>query len=169
MAYNASTGRGLWVSRYNGPASAYDNAAAVAVSPQGGTIFVTGRSFGAKTGEDFATIAYSAGTGAQLGVSRYSSPGNAADAASSLTVSPDGRTVFVTGQSGRSAFATVAYRAATGARLWAKVYGIANNQSAAPHIAVSPNGHTIFVSGTSNGGPASPDLCPTPPPHPATG
>ncbi len=155
IAYNASTGRRLWVSRYNGPASAYDNAAAVAVSPLGGTIFI--RSFGAKTGEDFATIAYSAGTGAQLWVSRYRSPGNAADAASSLTVSPDGRTVFVTGQSGRSAFATVAYRAATGARLWAKVCGIANNQSAAPHIAVSPNGHTIFVSGTSNGGPASPN------------
>jgi hypothetical protein len=111
IAYNASTGKQLWASRYNGPVSGYDNASAVAVGPRGGTVFVTGRSFGAKRGEDFATIAYGAATGAQLWVSRYSSPGNAADAASSLVVSPDGRTVFVTGQSGASAFATVAYRA----------------------------------------------------------
>src|SRR5260221_2136085 len=52
IAYNASTGSRLWVSRYNRPASAYDNAAAVAGTPLGGTLFLWG--FGAQDGGDLA-------------------------------------------------------------------------------------------------------------------
>jgi len=46
IAYNAATGATLWVSRYNGPSGGNDVAAAVAVSPGGDAVYVTGGSDG---------------------------------------------------------------------------------------------------------------------------
>jgi hypothetical protein len=137
IAYNGATGARLWIKRYNGPANGYDQADAVAVSPNGQTVFVTGHSQGTVS-VGIATIAYNAATGAQLWVSRY---GNSAP--TSLTVSPDGRTVFVTG----TGYTTVAFDAATGARLWARHYP----GGAAWSEAVSPDGSMVFVTGNSQG------------------
>jgi DNA-binding beta-propeller fold protein YncE len=44
-------------------ASKSDYAAAVAVSPDGNTVYVTGRSPGTDSGFDYATVAYDAATG----------------------------------------------------------------------------------------------------------
>src|SRR5438045_9561211 len=46
VAYNATTGVELWTRRYDGPTHDPDEAFALAVSPDGKKIFVTGRSFG---------------------------------------------------------------------------------------------------------------------------
>lgn len=60
-------------------------------------------------------------------------------------VSPDGTTVFVSGYV-KTHFETVAYRAATGARLWAKAYQ--PGDYSAPHaITVSPDGARVYVTG----------------------
>lgn len=155
VAYNALTGARLWVKRYNGPGNSYDDAARVAVSHGGGLVFVTGLSAGATSGFDYATVAYSAVTGAQLWASRYNGPGNGYDEAHSIAASPSGHTVFVTGYSaGASSFdyATVAYSAVTGARLWLSRYnGPANNIDVAFSVAVSPTGRTVYVTGFSAG------------------
>jgi outer membrane protein assembly factor BamB len=149
IAYDAATGAQLWARRYNGPGTGGSKAASVAVSPDGDTVFVTGSSAGASSGQDYATIAYDAATGAQLWVSRYSSPGNQDDAATSLVVSPSGDTAFVTGHSGRY-YATVAYNAATGAQLWVKNYhGPGKGSAAATSVTASPDGDTVFVTGSS--------------------
>jgi DNA-binding beta-propeller fold protein YncE len=116
VGYDARTGARLWARSYNGPFKGTDVATSVAVSPDGTRVFVTGYSQSAAAADDYATIAYSAATGAQLWIRRFG-PG----AASAVTVGRGGKTVFVTGASGGD-FATVACRAATGARLWVRRY-----------------------------------------------
>jgi DNA-binding beta-propeller fold protein YncE len=96
-----------------------------------------------------------AGAGTQLWVSRYNGAGNGSDGATSVAVSPDGTKVFVTGSSygGKAAgedYVTVAYSAATGARLWVKRYnGPASKADRAASVAVSPGGTRVFVTGSS--------------------
>jgi hypothetical protein len=58
VAYDAATGVREWGRRYNGPNDSGDVAHAVAVSPDGSRVFVTGYSGGVQTGSDYATVAY---------------------------------------------------------------------------------------------------------------
>src|SRR5262249_53646155 len=67
----AVPGSQLWVSRFNGPAASTGGfARAVAVSPDGATVFVTGVNYFGR-GPDYGTVAYDAATGAQRWASRY--------------------------------------------------------------------------------------------------
>ncbi len=172
VAYDAATGAQLWVSRYDGPVDGTDGPVAVAVSPSGGTVFVTGFSLGARQKTplgtydkyDYATIAYAAATGAQLWVSRYNGTnhgfGDVAEA-TALADSPDGGTIYVTGYSGipfataprfAQDYVTIAYDAATGARRWLSRYnGRASSNDQARSVTVSPDGHTVYVTGASTG------------------
>ena len=152
VAYDAATGARLWVQRYNGPVNGDDRARSIAVSPTGGTVYVTGQSDGGTaTSSDYATVAYDAATGAQLWVQRYNGPGSGSDGASSVSVSPTGNMVYVTGESFGD-YATVAYDAATGAQLWVMRYdGPGHSTDAANSIAASPNGKAVYVTGFSYG------------------
>jgi WD40 repeat protein len=60
VAYDTSTGSQVWVSHYNGLGNGYDQANAIAVSPDGSRVFVTGGSLGQAFTYDYATVAYSA-------------------------------------------------------------------------------------------------------------
>jgi outer membrane protein assembly factor BamB len=148
---SAGPGTQLWAKRYDGPGN--NNANAVAASPTGQEVFVTGFSTGTTTGEDYVTIAYNAATGAQLWVKRYNGPGNNNDYANSVAVSPSGETVYVTGSSYGGPlnydYATIAYNAATGAQLWVKRYIGAEDGADATAVAVSPTGNTVYVTGDS--------------------
>jgi hypothetical protein len=112
IAYNAATGAQLWLASYNGPAKSTSEAYSLAVSPSGGTVYVTGSSWGCVCGGvDYATVAYNAATGAQLWVERYDGVTGGGNSARSVAVSPTTRTVFVTGPSADVGFdyATIAY------------------------------------------------------------
>jgi hypothetical protein len=61
VAYDTATGSRLWAKVYNGPANGTDEARALAVSPGGSRLFVTGRSEGSGSDFDYATVAYSTG------------------------------------------------------------------------------------------------------------
>jgi WD40 repeat protein len=149
VAYNAATGAQLWAKRY-GASGSNDIAHAVAVSPNGNTVFVTGTST-SPTFTDDVTVAYNAATGAQLWVKRHSGVQIAANGYNnSLAVSPTGGAVYVTGITGDAnaaggGYDTIAYNAATGAQLWAKRYNAREGGGFA--VAVSPNGNTVFVTG----------------------
>ncbi len=151
-------GTQLWVKLYSGPRTTDNFPSSAAVSPDGGTVFVTGTTTRAGSGTgvgSFATVAYKTATGAQLWARRYRGPGNGFDRATSMAVT--GSTVFVTGSSATSEggpgnYATIAYNAANGARLWAKSYsGSGNSDNAAASVAVSPRGGRVFVTGCSAG------------------
>src|SRR5207247_5726160 len=79
LAYDATTGAQLWVSRYDA-SGRQDDAHTVKVSPDGTKVFVTGLSVGTSGYSGYATVAYDATTGAQLWESRYEGLGIGADA-----------------------------------------------------------------------------------------
>jgi outer membrane protein assembly factor BamB len=156
LAYDATTGRTLWIRRYNGPANGYDSAeGGVAVSPDGSKVFVTGTS-GGRTCScqwDYATVAYDAATGRQLWSMRYDGPLHGGDEAQAVVVSPDGRSVVVSGfadltGNGPSAAVTIAYDASTGAQLWLGRYDNALGYAAT----ISADGLSVFVAGSSTSG-----------------
>jgi hypothetical protein len=150
-AYRAASGAPLWVRRYNGPASGWDDPRSLAASPSGSMVFVTGVSDRTTETGDMATVAYSA-AGSRLWVRRYAGPGRHGAAGVSVATGPGGRTVFVTGITTAGHFATVAYRAASGAWLWARRYngpGAGDDLPAA--VAASPAGGRVFVTGRSPG------------------
>jgi DNA-binding beta-propeller fold protein YncE len=155
-AFDTATGNQLWARLYNGRANGNDRPVALAVSPGGGRVFVTGTSKGRTSGRDYATVAYAAATGRQLWASRYNGHGRGLDMPAGIAVSRRGGAVFVTGRSWGGAtsfdFATVGYAAATGATRWTKRYDRAGGNDFATSVAVSLDGRRVFVSGSS--GPA---------------
>src|SRR5262249_391020 len=149
VAYAAATGAQRWAAQYAGLGSTV----AVAVSPGGGTVFITGFS-GFFRG--ITTIGYRAATGAQWWEAHYKPAGNHFPHA--MAVRPDGRTVFVPGSSQPQDAAqlaiTLAYNAATGAKLWQKTFkGLSNGMQAGHSVAVSPDGSTVYVTGDGAGTP----------------
>ena len=156
-AYAAVNGKKLWTVRYDGPAKRADNAAAVATS--GDVVFVNGFSEGSGTGTDFATVAYAAATGKQLWVARYDGPNHRDEAnfptgRNTLAVSPDGAFIAVTGWSQTAGdghdYATVAYDAATGKRMWVSRYHPTSpSDNIANAVTISPDSGSVFVTGGS--------------------
>lgn len=153
-AYDGRTGTQLWVATYDGYGRS-DGAAALAVSPDDATVYVTGGSTSAGDDPGFATIAYDAASGAQLWKAGFNGPAGLSDASVDIVASPDGSKVVVTGLSYlgqfRVDFATVAYEARTGHRQWVRFYDFGTteiaNQPAA--MAIDPSGDTVYVTGES--------------------
>jgi len=150
IAYNAKTGKRLWLTAHaegNGTGTA---PRAISVSTDGTKVFVTGAAPGAP--HRFMTIAYDAVTGKQLWISTSSIAATpAAMVAFGTTV------VYVTGSTAAANgvspdYVTIAYKAATGAQLWISRYnGPAHGTDQAAGIAVAQLGKTVLVTGRSEG------------------
>lgn len=98
VAYDCETGDELRVVRFDaGPDRV--KAAASASSPDGKFVFVTGVVRGLEGGEDYITVAYDVTTGAEIWTARYDGTASGLDQAMELVVSPDGSTLYVTGES----------------------------------------------------------------------
>ncbi len=153
VAYDAETGDELWVARYSGPGH-LDRVNDIAVTPDGSRVTITGESFGAGTGYDYATITYDTETGDELWALRYHG-GYGYDYGNAVVA--DDQTVYVTGQShgpGTGAggtswdWVTIAYDGASGEQAWlARHDGSANGGDASRALVLSPDGQRLFVAG----------------------
>jgi hypothetical protein len=151
IAYDSASGAQLWADRFIGVGGQGSDSAEAVASPAGNRVFVTGSSQESGGKADYATIAYSATTGAVLWLDIYHGPGNRQDYADAVVANPAGSKVFVSGQSD-SDYGTIAYRAATGARLWVKHYNGPGNGDDFPTAAtMNPGGGMLFVTGSSQG------------------
>ena len=116
LGYDAATGTRLWSAVYAGPPKLNAIPEAVAVSPDGSAVFVTGF-VDTSSGAQYATVGYATATGAQLWQARLAGLPSASTIPLSVTVSPDSSKVFVTGASsqnpvwGPGEYLTVAYSA----------------------------------------------------------
>jgi sugar lactone lactonase YvrE len=138
VAYESTTGAELWSASYEGPAAGYDVALAAVVSPDGATLYVAGSSEGEPFDTDWATIAYDTSDGSQRWLTRYTGgPPGSGNSPSAVGISPDGATLYVTGET------TIAYVAATGAQLWQREIAAFGGYAVA--LAVSPDGSRVYV------------------------
>jgi WD40 repeat protein len=149
-ALSATTGAPQWQATYRGPDS-NAGTTAIALSPDGSALYVTGSASQASGLNEYATIGYDAATGHQLWLANYRTA-SVNDNATGLAVSPDGSTVYVTGTSianynTPANYATVAYRATSGAQLWSAQYAVTGAQNNAAGVVVS--GGNAVVTGTS--------------------
>lgn len=140
-----------WVACYDGPASGYDEARAIAVDGSG-DVYVTGYSYGGDTAADYATIKYDP-DGNQLWVARYNGPASGDDQACAIAVDGSGN-AYVTGISWGSDtgedYATIKYDP-DGNQLWVARYDGPSLFDEACAIAVDGSGN-VYVTGYSYGG-----------------
>ncbi|HEY7400619.1 MAG TPA: PQQ-binding-like beta-propeller repeat protein [Actinomycetota bacterium] len=139
VAYNANTGKRLWV---------VDGAGyGASIAARGSHVYVGGDLNG-----DFRTLAYAAKTGKKIWSEKYAGPFGGSDSVQSLALSEDGTSVFVTGtsaeSSGHSVIATIGYDAASGDELWHVRTTLTpdGGYDQNPSIAVAPDGSRAFVA-----------------------
>lgn len=147
VALDAATGDVQWLVRHGSPAQHLDLADAIAVSPDGSRVYVTGRSDTAPGVADFGTLAHDAATGDILWYERYDNGGT--DLPRRIAATADA--VFVTGSSGGVGdFVTLAYDAATGSERWVAREGAGAGAGRA--VGVAPDGARVFVAGYVDSG-----------------
>jgi len=152
IKYNA-VGQQQWVARYNGPINGQDMATAIAVD-ESGNVYVTGRSPGAGTAEDYATIKYNS-AGQQQWVARYNGPGNFTDVAYAIAVDGLGN-VYVTGtsdssgQGGNYDYLTIKYNSA-GQEQWVVRYNGPGNEGDDAYVIAIDSSGNVYVTGVSVG------------------
>lgn len=153
VAYDVATGARSWIARYESPDHGNAMGSAVAVSPDGATLVVTGMAERAKSRTDSVTVGYDAGTGKQLWVKTYNGPANQNEGTGLVAFGPDGATVFVAGTSEGATpehedMIVLAYDTASGAQRWAVRWdGPAKRDDNASDLAVAPDGSSLVLVG----------------------
>jgi WD40 repeat protein len=159
VAYDRVSGAVRWTARER--SRVYFSPHHAVLSPDGARLYLTSAAYdGWPVGDvdsRIVTTAYSTASGAALWSSSWDGRPDAVDNPKGIVVSPDGRSVFVTGVTSAAAgdldYVTLAYRATDGREQWSDVYaGVGGGGTDAPFgIAVSPRGDVLAVTGWSAG------------------
>ncbi len=160
VAYNAHTGRRLWVASFGSPyysdfGAEFPSREPLALSTDGRLLYVAGlkcddeNSFEEFPPCHWVTMAYAASTGRNVWTQRNTTGVYGTD----IGVSGDGRQIFVTGTirdpgTGSQDFGTVAYAARTGAQLWDASYDGGQDDSGAS-VEASPDASSVYVVGNA--------------------
>ncbi|MDQ1713965.1 MAG: hypothetical protein QOE45_3415 [Frankiaceae bacterium] len=156
-AFDAATGRELWAASWDGRPDGTDNPKGIVVAPDGKEVYVTGVTTTKDGDLDYVTIGYRA-DGRQLWAEKYAGPKKKGmDAPFGIAVTPDGRTLVVTGWSDGvveydADYGTVAYSLVRGrsARLaWVARYDGIGAHKSDRAMAVAADGDRIYVTGDS--------------------
>lgn len=168
LAVDNASGDVLWSATYGGGLD--DAPTAMALSPDGSTVFVAGTQNSEVVNgvfhAEYATIAYDAASGEQLWASSYGAAVDGADAArsssaSAIAVHPDGSALYVTGTSGSTTTVadavTIALDARTGEELWRSRFSGPTESPPVPFhvwdfdgasdVTVTPDGRRVVVAG----------------------
>jgi hypothetical protein len=162
-----------WIAEASGPVDGQDEPTDIALSPDGGTAFVTGMSHSSPCAGlclytyDAMTIAYDTATGDERWRARYDGPVPDGlgrfdtDVARGVAVSPDGSTVVVVGSSAADVaeefppadILAIAYDATDGDQLWLVRRGEPSTRETGIDVTIAPDGSLAFITGTTpNGG-----------------
>lgn len=146
IKYSGATGKQLWIANYPGPSGSSTNHMGIALDAAG-NVYITGpsRSPTAPGNEDFATIKYDGGTGAQIWTARYTTE-NWGVSPGGISVSPAGIFVTgtVTGTDGNWNATTIKYDASTGAQIW-----VAQLFQASSNAVTSDSAGNVYVTGSN--------------------
>ena len=160
VAYDATTGKRLWVSRYDGPDNLGDTANSLVVSPDGTAVYAAGQSLRQIGGLQAVTVGLGATTGERKWVATYDGPNGSGAwfAYRALAMSPDGKALYaagVTKSTGGPDIVTIAYKSSTGEPRWIEQYDPPvhpDTESLPGGVAVSRKGSTVYVTGQVDGG-----------------
>ncbi|HMS34181.1 MAG TPA: SBBP repeat-containing protein [Ignavibacteria bacterium] len=149
IKYNSS-GIQLWIQRYNGPISSGDRAECIATDLSG-NVYVSGRSRGSGTSDDFATVKYNS-SGVPQWVKRFNGAESNNDRAIAMTLD-DSSNVYVTGYTG--SFATfndiVSLKYSTlGIQLWTQIHNGPLNGFDFPTDIATDNSGGIYITGSES-------------------
>jgi hypothetical protein len=166
VAYDTAGGTQLWVAQHLVPfdpnAIMQGLATAIAVSPDGSRVFVTGMT-GAFNLINFTltqvvtTVAFDS-SGQKLWSRSYAGPFNAVGLPVAIRSSPDGDHVYVTDWVCRNEpvsnhcdgeMATIAYDGLSGTEVWVSYYATATGTAISTALEVSPGGDRIYITGNS--------------------
>jgi uncharacterized delta-60 repeat protein len=150
IKYN-SDGVEQWVRRYNGPGNADDYLNAMVID-NSGNVYITGKSAGSGTYDDFATVKYST-SGDTLWISRYEGPvSSAIDGGAGVAVDDSGN-VYVTGFSNGFTntwdYVTIMYDS-NGIEGWVATYNGPDSLADIPSAIAVADFNNIYVTGSSS-------------------
>ena len=174
VAYDAETGAERWSARYDG-GRGIDLVTDMVLSPDGTRVYLSGGTFNgavhATIDYDYLTLSFDAATGEQRWVTTFDSQGvnGAFDFARGVSVSPDGRTLYVVGESSEQPgpglpstdFVTIAYVARDedepdreGTQLWLARYNGRGDRGDLSKdngslVGISPDGERLYIGGQS--------------------
>lgn len=160
VAYDVATGAERWERTWDRLPDGFDVGKVIEVSPDGRTVVVGGVTTSPDRDLDFITLAYDTRRGRLMWADVESGiRPDGTDVLNDLAISPDSRTVYVTGTTAGAEefdadYLTIAYHRPNGRVRWAQRYdGLGEGHSdRATHLALSPDGSRVVVTGDSWGG-----------------